>query len=145
MKSNASLIYGLVLVVGDFLALIAGFAAAYAIRGPLSSVPVANPIPASEYINIFLLLLPFWIMIFGLLGLYSNSIQEQRFRELGRLLVGAFIGLLFIIGYGYITNKVIFPARLVPVYGFILAFVFLVIFRNIARETRAYLYGTISV
>jgi exopolysaccharide biosynthesis polyprenyl glycosylphosphotransferase len=140
MKSNASLVYGLVLVVGDFLALVAGFALAYAIRGPLSSVPVANPIPASEYINIFLLLLPFWILIFGLLGLYSNSIQEQRFRELGRLLVGAFIGLLFIIGYGYITDKIIFPARLVPVYGFVLAFIFLVIFRNLAREARAYLY-----
>ncbi|HEX5394988.1 MAG TPA: sugar transferase, partial [Candidatus Saccharimonadales bacterium] len=140
MKSNASLVYGLVLVVGDFLALIAGFATAYAIRGPLSDVPVANPIPVTEYIDIFLLLLPFWILIFGLLGLYGNTIQEQRFRELGRLLVGAFIGLLFVVGYGYITDKLIFPARLVPVYGFILAFVFLVIFRNLAREARAYLY-----
>jgi exopolysaccharide biosynthesis polyprenyl glycosylphosphotransferase len=126
--------------VGDFLALIAGFAVAYAIRGPLSDVPVAKPIPVSEYIDIFFLLVPFWILIFGLLGLYSNSIQEQRFRELGRLLVGAFIGLLFVVGYGYITDKVIFPARLVPVYGFVLAFLFLVIFRNVAREARAYLY-----
>lgn len=140
MKSNASLIYGLVLVLGDFLALVAGFVAAYIIRGPLSTVPVANPIPATEYLKIFLLLLPFWILIFGLLGLYSNSIQEKRFRELGRLLVGAFIGLLFVIGYSYIVDKVIFPARLVPVYGFGLAFVFLVAFRNLARETRAHMY-----
>src|SRR3990167_5408187 len=118
MKSNASLIYGLILVMGDSLALVAAFVAAYAIRGPLSAVPVANPIPASEYLKIFLLLLPFWILIFALLGLYSGSIQEKRFRELGRLLVGAFIGLLFVIGYGYIVDKVIFPSRLVPVYGF---------------------------
>ncbi|MEX1059344.1 MAG: sugar transferase [Candidatus Saccharimonadales bacterium] len=140
MKSNASLIYGLVLVVGDFLALVAGFVAAYIIRGPLSTVPVATPIPATEYLKIFLLLLPFWILIFALLGLYSNSIQEKRFRELGRLLIGAFIGLLFVIGYGYIVDKVIFPARLVPIYGFGLAFIFLVAFRNLARETRAHLY-----
>ncbi|MBI2285672.1 sugar transferase [Candidatus Saccharibacteria bacterium] len=140
MKSNASLIYGFILVVGDFLALVAGFVAAYVIRGPLSTIPVANPIKATEYLKVFLLLLPFWILIFALLGLYSSSIQEKRFRELGRLLVGAFIGLLFVISYGYIVDKVIFPARLVPVYGFGLAFVFLVAFRNLARETRAHLY-----
>lgn len=140
MKSNASLIYGLILVLGDSLALVAAFVAAYVIRGPLSTVPVANPLSASEYLKIFVLLLPFWILIFGLLGLYGPSIQEKRFREFGRLLVGAFIGLLFVVSYGYIVNQVIFPARLVPVYGFTLAFVFLVAYRNLAREIRAYLY-----
>lgn len=140
MKSNASLVYGLILVVGDFLALVAGFVAAYIIRGPLSNIPVATPIPATEYLKIFLLLLPFWLLIFGLLGLYSSSIQEKRFHELGRLLVGAFIGLLFVISYGYVFDKTIFPSRLVPVYGFGLAFIFLVVFRNLARETRARLY-----
>src|SRR3989344_712684 len=140
MKSNASLIYGLILVLGDSLALVAAFVAAYAIRGPLSNVPVATPIPASEYLKIFLVLLPFWILVFALLGLYSTSIQERRFAEFGKLLVGSFIGLLFVIGYGYILEKTVFPARMVPVYGFALAFVFLVLFRNLARGTRAYLF-----
>ncbi len=140
MKSNASLVYSLVLVAGDFLALVAAFAFAYAIRGPLSKVPVAHPVPATTYLKIFLLLLPFWILVFALLGLYENAIQEKRFQELGRLFVGSFVGLLFVIGYGYITNQTIFPARLVPVYGFGLAFIFLVIFRNLAREIRAHLY-----
>lgn len=140
MKSNASLIYAMALVVGDFLALVAAFIGAYAIRGILSSVPVAHPIPASTYLGIFLTLLPFWILIFGLLGLYSSSIQEKRFNELGRLLIGSFVGLLFVIGYAYTVNRIIFPARLVPVYGFVLAFLFLVISRNLARAARAYLY-----
>src|SRR3989344_4070100 len=140
MKSNASLIYSLFLVVGDFLALVAAFVFAYAIRGTLSTVPVAHPIPATTYVSIFLALLPFWILFFGLLGLYSSSIQEKRFNELGRLLIGSFVGLLFVISYGYTVNKTIFPARLVPVYGFVLAFLFLVIFRNLARAMRAYLY-----
>jgi exopolysaccharide biosynthesis polyprenyl glycosylphosphotransferase len=140
MKSNASLIYGLILVFGDSLALVAAFVAAYAIRGPLSKVPVATPVPAVEYLKAFLLLLPFWILIFALLGLYSNSIQEKRFAELGKLLVGSFIGLLFVISYSYLLGKTIFPARLVPVYGFSLAFVLLVAYRNLARTIRAYLY-----
>ncbi|MDO8592019.1 MAG: sugar transferase [bacterium] len=140
MKNNSSLIYSLFLVVGDFLALVAAFVGAYVLRGDLSSVPVAHPIPATTYIGVFLVLLPFWLLFFALLGLYSSTIQEKRFNELGRLLIGSFVGLLFVISYGYAVNRVIFPARLVPVYGFILAFVLLVTFRNLARSLRAYLY-----
>lgn len=140
MKSNASLAYSLLLVVGDFLALVAAFVFAFLIRGRLSTIPVAHPIHGTLYLKIFLLLLPFWILIFALLGLYENSIQEKRFAELGRLLIGSFVGLLFVIGYGYLTDRVIFPARLVPIYGFTLAFIFLAIFRNLARGFRAYLY-----
>lgn len=140
MKSNASLLYSLILIIGDFLALVAAFVIAFIVRGHFSNIPVAHPIPANTYLAVFLALLPFWILIFALLGLYNNSIQEKRFNELGRLFIGSFIGLLFVISYGYAVNRVIFPARLVPVYGFGLAFIFLVSFRNIAREARIYLY-----
>src|SRR5436190_14952299 len=141
MKNNGSLIYSFILVVGDSLALVAAFVVAYVLRSHFSDVPVAHPIAGTEYLSIFLLLLPFWILIFAWLGLYEESIQEKRFPELGRLLVGSFIGLLFVIGYAYITSKVVFPARRVPIYGFTLAFVFLAIFRNLARTGRAWLYN----
>lgn len=140
MKSNASLIYSLILVVGDFLALVAAFVFAYILRVSISHAPLAEPVHARTYLGIFLILLPFWILLFALLGLYSNSIQEKRFNELGRLGIGSFVGLLFVIGYQYFLNKPVFPARLVPVYGFILAFLLLAIFRNAARTVRAYLY-----
>ncbi|HEU5005145.1 MAG TPA: sugar transferase [Candidatus Saccharimonadales bacterium] len=141
MKSNASLIYSLCLVVGDYLAVLAAFAAAFFIRGHLSKVPVAHPISGTTYLGAFLALLPFWILLFGLLGLYSNNIYEKRFREMGRLLVGSFVGLLFIISYGYAVNRQIFPARLVPVYGFGLAFLFLIFFRNFVRMLRSILFA----
>ncbi|MBI4034531.1 sugar transferase [Candidatus Saccharibacteria bacterium] len=140
MKSNSSLLYSLILVLGDFFALVAAFVLAYILRVSISHRPIAEKVYASEYLEIFLLLLPFWILIFALLGLYSQSIQEKRFSELGRLLVGSFIGLLFVIGYAYVVNRPVFPARMVPVFGFGLAFVFLVLFRNLAREGRARLF-----
>src|SRR3989344_1225545 len=141
MKSNVSLLYNFLLVIGDFLALIAAFAAAYILRSHFSDVPVAHPIKSTEYLGIFLLLLPFWILIFALLGLYNNSIHEKRFAEAGRLLIGSFIGLLFVIGYAYFLDRLVFPARLVPVYGFVLAFVFFVLFRNLARAVKSYLFS----
>jgi exopolysaccharide biosynthesis polyprenyl glycosylphosphotransferase len=140
MKSNASLIYGLVLVVGDALALVAAFVLAYLLRGDLGSVPVAHPIEGTTYLKIFLLLLPFWTLVFALMGLYSTSIQEKRFVELGRLLIGSFIGLFFVTSYAYFSNHTVFPSKLVPVYGFALAFVFLLLFRNVARATRSWLF-----
>jgi exopolysaccharide biosynthesis polyprenyl glycosylphosphotransferase len=142
MKSNASLIYGLVLVVGDALALVAAFILAYLLRGRfhLGHHAVAHPIAGTTYLHIFLLLLPFWILVFALMGLYSNTIQEKRFVEFGRLLIGSLIGLFFVTSYAYFSLHPVFPSKLVPVYGFTLAFIFLLAYRNAARTLRARLF-----
>ncbi|MBA3757290.1 sugar transferase [Candidatus Saccharibacteria bacterium] len=141
MKNNSSLLYSVLLVVGDFLALVAAFVGAYVLRVTIDARPLSAPIESETYLGIFLVLLPFWIMIFALLGLYNSSIQEKRFAEMGRLLVGSFIGLLFLIGYAYILNTPVFPARLVAAYGFGLAFLFLLFFRNLIRRLRSTLYA----
>lgn len=141
MKNNASLIYNSCLVVGDFLALVVAFVGGYFLRVSVSHTPIAHPIHAVTYLGIFLGLLPFWILIFALLGLYNQHIYEQRFNELGRLLIGSFIGLLFVIFWNFLSLNPIFPAKLVPLYGFILGFLFLVIFRNIARYIRTELFS----
>jgi exopolysaccharide biosynthesis polyprenyl glycosylphosphotransferase len=139
MKNNASLVYNFCLVIGDFLALVAAFIGAFLIRAE-SSVPVAHPISAHTYALVFLSLLPFWILIFALLGLYNNTIYERRFAEAGRLLVGSFVGMLFVIFWNFASVNPIFPAKLVPIYGFVLAFLLLLIFRNVARLIRTELF-----
>ena len=141
MKNNASFVYSFCLVIGDFLALVAAFIGGYLLRVTYSSKAIAQPVPAVTYLELFLLLLPFWILIFGLLGLYTRNIYEKRFAELGRLFIGSFIGLLFVIAVDFVAVKPIFPAKLVPIYGFMLAFLFLVIFRNLARAIRTMLFS----
>lgn len=139
MKNNASLLYNFALVVGDALVLLVAFIAAFIIRAS-SDVSVANPMPGTTFVAIFLALLPFWIIIFWLLGLYRHTIYERRFAEIGRLFVGSFIGMLFVVFWDYMSLSAIFPAKLVPIYGFGLAFVLLVAFRSIARIVRAALF-----
>jgi hypothetical protein len=90
MRNNSSLVYSFSLVVGDFLALIAAFAGAYILRVSISHKPISESVPAVTYLEIFLLVLPFWILIFALMGLYTSNIYEKRFVEAGRLLVGSF-------------------------------------------------------
>ncbi|HSX00449.1 MAG TPA: sugar transferase [Patescibacteria group bacterium] len=144
MKNNASLIYNVCLIVGDFLALVAAFLMAYLLRVKLAfglSQQHLGPVSSKTYLGVFLVVLPFWILIFALLGLYNHSIYENRFKEFGRLLLGSFIGMLFVIFWNFVASKPIFPARLIPIYGFGFGFIFLVIFRNLARYVRSKLFG----
>jgi exopolysaccharide biosynthesis polyprenyl glycosylphosphotransferase len=141
MRNNSSLVYSLSLVVGDFLALVAAFVGAYILRVSVSHKPISESVSSISYLEIFLLVLPFWILIFALMGLYSSTIHEKRFVEAGKLLMGSFLGLLFITGLAYFSNEPLFPAKLVPIYGFTFAFLFLLIFRNIARAVRSLMFS----
>lgn len=142
MKSNSSLIYSLCLVVGDFLVLTAAFIVAYVVRVKFAIGIDPAPIISNGrlFLSVFLAVLPFWVLIFAFLGLYNHNIYEKRFKELGRLFIGSFFGLLLVIFWDFLSAEPIFPARLVPIYGFVFAFVFLVVFRNIARIVRVQLF-----
>jgi exopolysaccharide biosynthesis polyprenyl glycosylphosphotransferase len=141
MKNNTSIAYNVCLVLGDFLALIVAFVVAYILRVSLSDVPLSAQVHATTYIGIVATILPFWILIFALLGLYNSKVHENRFSEFGRLVTGSAIGILLVISYSYLANVTIFPARLVTVYGFLLAFVFVLLFRTIARGIRRDLFS----
>lgn len=140
MRNNASLVFALFLVVGDFLALLAAFTVAYILRVKLDPRPLLEQIPAMTYLYAYLAVLPLWILVHAFLGLYSQHVYERRFSELGRLMVGSFVGILVVIGYDFVTQVDLFPARLVPVYGLALGFSFLLLFRSLARILRRTLY-----
>lgn len=141
MKNNATLVYNIALIIGDFLALVGAFTVAYILRVSLSHVALSQHVYARTYITVVASLLPLWIVIFALLGLYNNRIHEQRFSELGRLVVGSSIGIMLVISYSYLANVPIFPARLVVLYGLGLAFFFVLLFRTFARGLRRELFS----
>lgn len=140
MKNNASVVYALLLAVGDFFALIAAFAVAYALRfRVLNEGTVAN-ISGKTFIYGLISTLPLWLLVHAVIGLYTHSVYEKRFRELGRLLLGSLLGILTFIGYDFFTEGIFFPGRLVPVYGALLGFSFLLLFRSFARLMRRLLF-----
>jgi len=141
MKNNASFLYSFFLVISDALALILAFVAAYILRVSIDATPIVNPVTARSFLLALLALLPFWLIIFALIGLYNRNIYDKRFSELGRLFIGTLTGTLFVISFEYFSLEAIFPAKLVPVYGFALTFVLLVLFRNILRFVRSLLFS----
>ncbi len=141
MKHSASLLYSFILLVTDFVAVVLAFVLAYVIRVKLDDRPLLEPISAWGYIGVVAVLLVFWLIIYALLGLYRAQVYENRFKEASMLLMGSFIGILFLIGSEYVLNRAVFPARLVTAYGFSFAFLLTLLFRTIARAVRRILFS----
>lgn len=136
MKNNLSVIYAFSLLVGDFLALLSAFVLAYIFRVSLDQRPLVNQISAIDYLQVWFLLTPVWLVIFALLGLYAKRIYDYRWREIVALLLGSTLGTMVVITYDFAANATIFPARLVPVYALGLGFLLLVLERTILRAGR---------
>jgi exopolysaccharide biosynthesis polyprenyl glycosylphosphotransferase len=141
MKSNASLVYALFLIIGDFLALTAAFTVAYILRVKLDDRPLIQQIAAETYLYAFLAVLPLWIAVHAFIGLYTNHVYANRFREFARLIVGSFLGILVVLGYDFVSDQELFPARLVVVYALGLGFGFLLLFRSVARLIRSIMFA----
>ncbi len=133
-------LYTFALIIFDVLAVVAAFAVAYILRVQLDPRPLVNQISALDFLVTFAQLLPFWLITLWGLGLYNPSVYQKRLTEMGKLLVGSFIGILLIIAYDFVIDEPIFPARLVPVYAGIATFLFLVVGRELLRLIRDILY-----
>lgn len=142
MKNNSSVTYSFSLVIGDFFALLAAFIAAYILRVSLDSRSLINQISSYEYFKIWIFLIPVWIVIFAILGLYQRRIYEYRWKEISMLLTGSVLGIMAVITYNFASNTPIFPARLIPVYGLVLGFLFLLLERTILRAVRISMWRT---
>lgn len=141
MKNNASFAYALLLIVGDFAALTAAFIVAYFLRFDIVGPGDVATIPGRAYAVAIVSTLPLWIVIHALIGLYSPSVYERRFTELGRLLIGSVLGIMAALSYNFFDISIeLFPGRLVPVYGMLLGFTFLVVFRACIRWLRRTLF-----
>ena len=135
--------YTLALIAVDILAVLGAFVVAYIVRVQLDDRPLVNQIEAWDFFMTFVQLTPFWLLTFWGLGLYSPAVYRKRLTEFGKLLMGSFIGVLLIIGYAFVVDEPIFPARLVPVYAGVATFLFLVLGREVLRLIRdiAYYFG----
>jgi exopolysaccharide biosynthesis polyprenyl glycosylphosphotransferase len=87
-----------------------------------------------------LVIIPFWILVFATLGLYQSNTYNRRLVEWGKIAIGAFIGILLVIGWEYVTEKHLFPARLVAAYSLGISFLLLVFEREILRFVRSLLF-----
>lgn len=140
MSHRNSKVYSFILILIDALVLVVTFSLAYVARVQYDPRPLLNNIYAFDYLFSFLLIVPFWIFIFAIIGLYQPRTYDRRLVEWAKIAIGVFIGILLVIGWGYISSKDLFPARLVAAYALVGAFVLIVLEREILRLIRSLMF-----
>ncbi len=140
MPTKNTKFYSLILVIADTLVLLGAFSLAYIARVQYDHRPLLSDVYAADYFMAFLTIVPFWILIFATLGLYNSSTYNRRLVEWGKIAIGAFIGILLVIGWEYISERAIFPARLVAAYSLGISFLLIVFEREVLRITRSILF-----
>ncbi len=141
MRKRSELFFSLISVPIDFLALVGAFVVAYIIRVKIEGRPVAHPIAALDFLNILLVVLPVWILIFALAGLYSQSNLRSRLAEVGKVFVAVSGGVMFMILFDFFQRTPVFPSKAVPIYAYGLGLVFVLAARTIVRAIQRWLFN----
>lgn len=140
MPGKNTKFYSLILIIIDTFVLLSAFTIAYVARVQYDPRPLLTNVHAYDYLRAFLLIIPFWILIFAILGLYQSSTYNRRLVEWSKIAVGSFIGILLVIGWQYVSDKNILPARLVAVYALLATFGLIVMERELLRLIRGLMF-----
>lgn len=137
MQSRNIKYYSLILIIVDLLVLLTAFVLAYIWRVQIDHRPLLYDVYAFDYLQSIIFIIPFWILIFSLIGLYRPATYNRRFVEYSKIAIGSLVGILFAIGWQYMTDIDIFPARLVPVYALVGSISMLIFERETMRVIRS--------
>ncbi len=139
MKKDPGLIFRVILIFSDAIAIIIAFLVAYLTRIYIDDRPYFFESEPASFVSTITLLIPVWILLNTILGLYNKSIilSHSRTAELARLFVSSILGIMVLISYDFFAGNHLFPTRIVAVYAALLCFITLCIFRSIIHSIRA--------
>ena len=140
MPSKNTKLYSLFLIIADFIVLLGAFTIAYILRVQYDPRPLLSEVYAYDYLVSFLLIVPIWIVIFAALGLYQSNVYNRRLAEWSKIAIGSFIGILVVIGWEYVSEEHIFPARLVAAYALVASFLLILFEREVLRIARSLMF-----
>lgn len=121
------------LVVADVLAVVISFALAYYYRTHISDSPYYFTPEIRSFVILAITLVPLWLGVNFLSGLYERSVYLYRPKEYGRILIASVVGVMAMISYGFFTEETIFPVRIIAVYFVAINFIIMVVGRELVR------------
>lgn len=135
MRKKSDIILRVCLLIGDAVALILSFAAAYFVRVHVDPRPYVFESQLLDFTVTIMWLVPIMLIILAALGLYKKSIflGKSRLPERGRLLLAAVLSVGALIVYDFFKGENLFPVRIMAVLAMGFSFVFLLVERILVR------------
>lgn len=128
MKKRSELFFSFIQIPVDYIMLVTGFVLAFLWRES-SAKPFSTIVPGMTYLKLMLIFLPLWLLIFGAVGLYRLRANRQHWLDVGRIIAASAAGVMILIVIDFLSTQPIFPAKSVPIYGFIFATVLVIVGR----------------
>ncbi len=140
MRKRSELFITALQIPVDYLMLVISFVLAYLIREG-SSKPFSVTISGHSYLNFMLVFLPIWLLIFASVGLYKMRSDRRNLIDFGNILAACASGVMVLIVIDFMSPSPIFPAKIIPVYGFMFALVLV----SLGRILMGILQHTLSI
>jgi exopolysaccharide biosynthesis polyprenyl glycosylphosphotransferase len=127
-------LYRAFLVIGDAFVLLIAFTLAYWLRFSVGLAVSTDIVPnPREYLVLSVLLIPVWLTIFGLFGLYDFNMLLGDITEYGRVFNAVTWGMMAVMVYGFFNPEFII-ARAWLVFSWVLSAFMVSLFRLIMRR-----------
>lgn len=136
---RSELFFTFLLIPVDAAMILAAFVLSYKLRFYFEFVPATYFEPFGTYLQFIIILLPVWIGVFALSGLYSISDRKSALGEFGKIFV-AVSATLAIIMAGIFLFRISFFSRLVIAFSWAFAIITVTFGRFLIRYLQRYLY-----
>lgn len=133
---KSELFFTFILVPIDILMIVLAFIAAYFSR---TQAEVIYIWPFNEYMRFVFIITPFWILIFALAGLYKSRKNVIFSQESASVLLAVSSGIMLVVAWIFLS-RIEFFSRLVVIYAWVYAMLFVLAGRIIIRLIQNFLY-----
>ncbi len=138
MRKRSDIFFHILLFIFDACAIVFSYFFAFYIRTHIDTRPYYFIGRSIDSLSTILFLVPIWLLILFMLGLYRKDIFAPRLRlkETVKLFFASILSTMLIITVSFFKSENIFPVRIAALYSTILCFIFLFVFRYIIRAIR---------
>lgn len=124
----------------DAIMILTSFMIAYFLRVEAGILPVAYIIPLNQYIEWLLIVIPLWLGIFAINGLYNLKRSGLAFSEMISIFTSVTVGVMLILAILFVTDASFF-SRLLIVYAWIISIILVIFGRFLIHSFQRLLYS----
>ena len=133
MIKNNLTIMKLFLMISDVIAVILSFSLAYYYRIHFDGRPYFFDPHTMNFVVLIITLVPVWLIVNVMSGLYDRAIFLYRPREYGRVIIASVVSVMALVSYAFFTGDDVFPVRIIAIYFIAISFFAIILGRELVK------------